>query len=114
MYSRLKFKKEIYRHKRLKKYDAFILNKKLSWKTIANINYHLNDISYVQPIITYEREYKYPEEFSHIIGYVGEPNKKELNNISKDFLNIPNLKIGKIGIERKFEEQIILIKKYLI
>ncbi len=102
-----KFKKEIYRHKRLKKYDAFILNKKLSWKTIANINYHLSDISYVQPIITYEREYKYPEEFSHIIGYVGEPNKKELNNISKDFLNIPNLKIGKIGIERKFEEQII-------
>jgi len=102
-----KFKREIYRHKKSKKYQAFVIDKKLSWKTISNINYNLSDISYVQPIVSFERTYSYPEEFAHIIGYIGEPNKKDLNNISEDFLNTPNLKIGKNGIEKKFEDLII-------
>ncbi|MEK9680966.1 MAG: penicillin-binding protein 2 [Pelagibacteraceae bacterium] len=102
-----KFKKEIYKHKKTKKYDAYIIDKKLSWKTISKINYNLSNISYVQPIVSYERTYKYPEEFAHIVGYVGEPNKKDLKKISSNLLNVPNLKIGKNGIEKKFEKEII-------
>ena len=102
-----KFKKQIYRHKKNRKLEAFIIDKKLSWKTISNINYNLDKISYVQPVVTYERTYKYPEAFSHILGYVSEPNAKELNSISKNLLYIPNLKIGKKGIEKKFENQMI-------
>ena len=39
-----KFKREIYRHKRTKKYQAYIIDKKLSWETIAKINYNLSNI----------------------------------------------------------------------
>ena len=102
-----KFKREIYRHKRTKKYQAYIIDKKLSWKTIAKINYNLSNIPYVQPLVSYERTYSYPEEFAHIIGYVAEPNKKELKKISEKLLNVPNLKIGKNGIEKRFENKII-------
>jgi len=102
-----KFKREIYRHKRTKKYQAYIIDKKLSWKVISNINYNLSNISYVQPIVSFERTYSHAKEFAHIIGYVGEPNKKDLKNISEKFLNTPNLKIGKNGIEKKFEDLII-------
>ncbi|MBL61052.1 MAG: penicillin-binding protein 2 [Candidatus Pelagibacter sp.] len=102
-----KFKREIYKHKKYKKHEAYIIDKKLSWKIISNINYNLSNISYVQPIVSYERTYRYPEEFAHIIGYVGEPNKKELKKISFDLLNVPNLKIGKNGIEKRFEKKIM-------
>ena len=102
-----KFKREIYRHKKIKKYQAYIIDKKLSWKVISKINYNLSDISYVQPIVSFERTYSHAKEFSHIVGYVGEPNKKDLKSISEEFLNTPNLKIGKNGIEKKFEDLII-------
>ena len=102
-----KFKREIYRHKKTKKYQAYIIDKKLSWKVISNINYNLSNISYVQPIVSFERTYSHAKEFAHIVGYVGEPNKKDLKSISEKFLNTPNLKIGKNGIEKKFEDLII-------
>ena len=41
-----KFKREIYRHKKIKKYQAYIIDKKLPWKVISNINYNLSKISY--------------------------------------------------------------------
>jgi penicillin-binding protein 2 len=102
-----KFKREIYRHKKTKKYQAYIIDKKLPWKVISNINYNLSNISYVQPIVSFERTYSHPKEFAHIVGYVGEPNKKDLKSISEKFINTPNLKIGKNGIEKKFEDLII-------
>ena len=102
-----KFKREIYRHKKTKKYQAYIIDKKLPWKVISNINYNLSNISYVQPIVSFERTYSHAKEFAHIVGYVGEPNKKDLKSISEKFLNTPNLKIGKSGIEKKFEDLII-------
>ena len=102
-----KFKREIYRHKKTKKYQAYIIDKKLPWKVISNINYNLSNISYVQPIVSFERTYSHAKEFAHIVGYVGEPNKKDLKSISEKFLNTPNLKIGKNGIEKKFEDLII-------
>ena len=102
-----RFKREIYRHKKTKKHQAYIIDKKLPWKVISNINYNLSNISYVQPIVSFERTYSHPKEFAHIVGYVGEPNKKDLESISKKFLNIPSLKIGKNGIEKKFEDLII-------
>jgi penicillin-binding protein 2 len=102
-----KFKREIYRHKKTKKHQAYIIDKKLPWKVISNINYNLSNISYVQPIVSFERTYSHAKEFAHIVGYVGEPNKKDLKSLSENFLNTPNLKIGKNGIEKKFEDLII-------
>ena len=102
-----KFKREIYRHKKTKKHQAYIIDKKLPWKVISNINYNLSNISYVQPIVSFERTYSHAKEFAHIVGYVGEPNKKDLKSMSEKFLNTPSLKIGKNGIEKKFEDLII-------
>ena len=61
----------------------------------------------MQPLVSYERTYSYPEEFAHIIGYVAEPNKKELKRISESLLNVPNLKIGKNGIEKNLKVKLL-------
>jgi len=102
-----KIKNQIYRHKRKRKKQAFIIDKSLSWKTISKINYNLSNISYIQPIISYERTYTHPKAFAHILGYVTPPSKQDLNKMSKDLLNVPSLKVGKNGIEKKYESFMI-------
>ncbi len=101
-----KYKNQILKQKRTNKYQPLVLDKSLDWKTIARINYNLNSIPYIQPIISYERTYNYSNQFSHIIGYVSEPDKKDLNNISSNLLNTPNLKVGKSGLEKQFDREI--------
>ena len=46
------------------------------------------------------RAYPYNELFSHVIGYVGNPNKDEQNNFSN---SINNQLVGKTGLERYYE-----------
>ena len=48
----------------------------------------------------YIRTYPMKDNFSHILGYINKPNQKDMTLpfVSK----MPNLKIGKSGIERTF------------
>ena len=46
------------------------------------------------------RSYPYNELFSHVIGYVGNPNKDEQNNFPN---SIKNKLVGKTGLERYYE-----------
>ncbi len=46
------------------------------------------------------RAYPYSELFSHVIGYVGNPNKDEQNNFPN---SINNQLVGKTGLERYYE-----------
>ena len=102
-----KFKNQIYRHKKKKTHQAFVINKSLSWETISKINYNLSNIPYIQPIISYERTYKFSKAFSHILGYVTSPSKKDLKKLPENLLYIPNLKIGKSGLEKKYEKYML-------
>ena len=49
------------------------------------------------------RTYPYKELFSHVIGYVGKPNKDEQNNFPN---SINNEIVGKTGLERYYENTI--------
>jgi penicillin-binding protein 2 len=98
-----KYKKLITKHKRTKRFEPFVLDEILSWKKFAMINYNLDMMPGVFPFLSYERTYSKPLEFSHVIGYVGKVSKKDLSKIDPKFHNIPNLKVGKIGIEKKYE-----------
>lgn len=48
------------------------------------------------------REYPKKSEFAHLLGYVQEIDKKELQNLSQ-IGYIPGDRIGKAGVERKYE-----------
>ena len=95
-----KYKKLITKHKRTKRFEPFVLDEILSWKKFAMINYNLDMMPGVFPFLSYERTYSKPLEFSHVIGYIGKASKKDLSKIDPKFHNIPNLKVGKIGIEK--------------
>ena len=99
-----RYKKSIAKHKKNKKYEPFVLNEVLSWKNFASINYNLDNMPGVFPFLSYERTYTYPYQFSHVIGYISKVSKRDIKTLNPKFSNIPNLKIGKVGIEKKFEK----------
>jgi len=89
------------------KYQPFVFNKNFNWKEFSKINYNIQDLPGVQPFVSYERTYLYPYQFSHILGYVSIPNKDDLNKLRSDYIDVPNLKIGKIGLEKNLNETLL-------
>ena len=54
------------------------------------------------------RDYPFKENYTHILGYVGEASEKDI--INNELINknhVPGLKVGKTGLEKRFENELI-------
>ena len=72
------------------------------------MNNHLYDLNGVKPVISISRNYLFKENFTHILGYVSQANERDIENndvIKKNF--VPGLKVGKTGLEKSFEKELI-------
>jgi len=98
------YKKKYFQHN---KNLPFVLDKNLNWSEFSKLNYSIQNLEGVQPFVSYERTYLYPYEFSHILGYVSAPNKKDLNSLGALYEGVPNLKVGKIGLEKKINQDLL-------
>ena len=85
----------------------FVLDKNLNWSEFSKLNYSIQNLEGAQPFVSYERTYVYPYEFSHILGYVSIPNKKDLNSLDTLYQGVPNLKVGKIGLEKNINKNLL-------
>ena len=92
------YKKQISKNN---KYQPFVFNKNLNWKEFSKLNYNIKDLPGVQPFISYERTYLYPNEFSHILGYVSVPNKNDLNKLNDNYWGCSKFKNWKNWIREK-------------
>ncbi len=102
------FKKVLKRKKEIKPWETLIVSNNLSWDKFSKINNHLYDLNGVKPVISISRNYPFGDNFTHIIGYVSQANEQDIENtelIKKNF--VPGLKVGKIGLEKSFEEKLI-------
>ena len=66
------------------------------------------DLNGVKPVISISRSYPFKENYTHILGYVSQANEEDVQNtkvIKKNF--VPGLKVGKVGLEKSFEEKLI-------
>jgi len=106
--SESEFKKVLKKKKEIKPWETLIVSNNLSWDKFSKINNHLYDLNGVKPVISISRNYPFDENFTHIIGYVSQANEQDIENtelIKKNF--VPGLKVGKIGLEKSFEEKLI-------
>jgi len=103
-----RFKKIVKKKNEIKPWETLVISNNLSWEDFSKINNHLYDLNGVKPVISISREYPYKEFYTHIIGYVSKANKNDIssNEIIKENF-VPELKIGKIGLEKTFENQLI-------
>ena len=102
------FKKILKKKDQIKPWETLIVSDNLSWKKFSKINNHLYDLNGVKPVISISRNYPYRENFTHVLGYVSQANENDIQNlevIKKNF--VPGLKVGKIGLEKSFEEKLI-------
>mgnify|MGYP005994204353 FL=1 len=102
------FGKIIKKKKEIKPWETLIVADNLSWEKFSKINNNLYDLNGVKPIINISRSYPYNENYTHILGYVSQANKKEISSskiIKEKF--VQGLKIGKTGLEKSFENNLI-------
>ena len=102
------FKKVLKKKNEIKPWETLIVSDNLSWQKFSKINNHLYDLNGVKPVISISRNYPYKENFTHLIGYVSQANEEDIENteiIKKNF--VPGLKVGKVGLEKSFEEKLI-------
>ena len=93
--------------KKQKPWEPVVVSDNLNWAEFSRINLFLHELDGVEPIVSVARTY--PDNSSaHILGYVSQISAKDLKTKKylKD-LSVPGMTIGKTGLERKLDEQII-------
>ncbi len=93
---------------KLKPWDSIIVSENLSWSQFIKINNYLYDLVGAKPVMTISRNYPFKDMYTHVLGYVSQPNEEELisNEVVKERF-VPGMKIGKLGLEKRLEKQLI-------
>jgi penicillin-binding protein 2 len=102
------FKKVLKKKNEIKPWETLIVSDNLSWQKFSKINNHLYDLNGVKPVISISRNYPFKENFTHLVGYVSQANQDDIEStqaIKKNF--VPGLKVGKVGLEKTFEDKLI-------
>ena len=91
-----------------KPWETLIISENLTWDQFSKINFYLHELVGVEPVLSVARSYPYKETFTHVLGYVSQASKEDLINneiIRKN--HVPGLRVGKIGLEKTFENNLI-------
>jgi len=93
--------------KKQKPWEPVVVSDNLNWSDFSRINLFLHELNGVEPIVSVARTY--PDNSSaHILGYVSQISAKDLK--TKKYLkelSVPGMTIGKTGLERKLDKDII-------
>lgn len=85
--------------------DYLFLKDNLSWSEINKLIESDHILPGIEVVESSHRSYRFPEAFAHITGYVSSPNKQEVDSLSMPISD--QLKIGKIGIEKIFDDSLM-------
>ena len=102
------FTKIIKKKNNQKPWETIIISKNLTWEQFTKVNYYLHDLIGAKPVLSVSRNYPFNESYTHVLGYVSEASEKDIlnNEIIKD-KHVPGLKVGKTGLEKTFENELI-------
>nr|MBF0221812.1 penicillin-binding protein 2 [Desulfobulbaceae bacterium] len=87
------------------RYVPIRLKEDIDWKTLVYIENHRYDLPGIRIEVLPSRKYIHDNLASHLIGYLGRINQKELND-AKNVNYQPNDHIGKLGIEKLYEDKL--------
>ncbi|MDA7486533.1 penicillin-binding protein 2 [Candidatus Pelagibacter ubique] len=101
-------KKIIDQKNKQKPWETIIISKNLTWEQFTKVNYYLHDLVGAKPVLSVSRNYPFSESYTHVLGYVSEASEKDiLNNEIIRSTHVPGLKVGKNGLEKTFEDELI-------
>lgn len=85
------------------RYIPILLKEDIPWKSLIYIENHRLELPGVRVEVVPSRKYQYSNLASHLIGYLGQISKKELQS-SQYQQNKGGDQVGKMGIEKQFEK----------
>jgi len=91
--------------KKVKKFERIKIVENLDWTTLELIEVNKQHLTGLNLIQDFQRTYPQKHFFSHILGYVNQPSITDLK--LPFILKMPTLDIGKTGLEKSFNEQLI-------
>ena len=91
-----------------KSWETLIVSKNLTWEQFTKVNFFLHDLTGAKPVLSVSRNYPFSDNYTHVLGYVSEASEKDLldNEMIKN-THVPGLKVGKTGLEKTFENELI-------
>lgn len=98
----VQFRKQLKQHRR---FDNIPLKIRLNETDLARFSENQHRFPGVAINARLMRHYPFNESFSHVIGYVGRINLKELNEIDATNYSASHY-IGKLGIEKRYEDDL--------
>ena len=92
----------------LKPWETLIVSENLSWNEFLKINNYLYELVGVKPVMTISRDYPFDDIYTHVLGYVSQPNEEDIlaNEVIQEKF-VPGIKIGKLGLEKTLENDLI-------
>ena len=68
----------------------------------------MHELSGVTPVLSVARSYPLKENYTHVVGYVAQASENDLlkNEVIKN-KHVPGLRVGKSGLEKTFENDLI-------
>ncbi|MDC0875372.1 penicillin-binding protein 2 [Candidatus Pelagibacter sp.] len=92
----------------LKPWESLIISENLSWDEFSKINNYLYELAGVKPVMTISRNYPFDDIYTHVLGYVSQPNEDDIlqNKVIQEKF-VPGIKIGKLGLEKTLENDLI-------
>ena len=85
------------------RYIPILLKEDIPWKSLIYIENHRLDLPGVRIEVVPSRKYEYGNLASHLMGYLGQISKKELQSSQYQQYKGGD-QVGKMGIEKRFEE----------
>ena len=100
---------KIIRKKNIQKpWETLIVYENLSWEQFSKLNLYLHELDGAKPVLSISRNYPYKENYTHVLGYVSRASVSDINENEIIKQNhVPGLRVGKIGLEKTFEKDLI-------
>ena len=102
------YSKIVKKKNKQKPWETIIISENLSWAQFSKLNLYLHELDGAKPVLSVSRYYPYKENFTHILGYVSRASASDLEEnefIKKNY--VPSLRVGKSGLEKTFEKDLI-------
>jgi len=96
------------KRKQLKPWESLVISENLSWDEFSKINNYLYELAGVKPVMTISRDYPFDDIYTHVLGYVSQPSEIDIleNEAIKEKF-VPGIKVGKLGLEKTLENELI-------
>tara|TARA_B110001450_G_scaffold116433_1_gene110085 strand:+ start:687 stop:2654 length:1968 start_codon:yes stop_codon:yes gene_type:complete len=102
------FSKIIKKKNSQRPWETLIISENLTWEEFTKINYYLHELVGAKPVFSVSRSYPFKENYTHVLGYLSMATENDLldNEVIKKS-HVPGLRVGKTGLEKAFENDLL-------